>query len=137
LAFLVANGAKWQIAHYDCKPSLAKELQDKGKALVEKEKAQLEAECAKMAAAKALKEKLGIDFDGAKCVKSAQLAWSDEYDYEASYSGEGTDDDFRQALYQGEESSYGALRWSGGRKLNKLDRDAKIVGWHQSIRLAD
>lgn len=75
-----------------------------------------------------------------------QHAWSDTslYEHAIRYDGEITPDveaAIRKAWYAAKSnqatSSWGALRWSGGRSIDSIDRERKVIIACETVCLCD
>src|SRR5574343_868591 len=134
-------GSGWATAHFDCEPEYAAPLVAAINAEKKKQadayEAQKAAQAVATAAHEALLSKLGIDFKTAVDVKYEQHAWNDYSEWSCPFVGEGTDEEFAQAIRTPAQSSYGKLRWSNGRSLVSVDRVNKLVRMSESVSLCD
>ena len=96
-----------------------------------------EKQIALIAERKALIEKLGLKLDSPFDVKTTQGAWNDISEWKVSFTGSGSDEEFRKAIATPSESLYGQLRASGGQCLDEVNRESKYVRISESVMLCD
>lgn len=141
IAILLPNDAKWKTAHMECQPKLADPFMAED-ILREQEAAAAELAKEQAAAEKAAKKallaaKLGIDFKTVLESSTKQYSWNDHSEWAHPFTGDGTDDEFREMVQTPAQSSWGQLRWSNGVCLVKVDREAKKVYLSESVSLCD
>ncbi len=72
-----------------------------------------------------------------KVVEHRAEAYGDAYVYEAPFSGEFSEVEARELVWKPRESSWGALRWSGGASLCGFDLDRKVVKVSEYVAMCD
>jgi len=131
----------WAIGCRSCFPAESAGLfaaRDAKNAKALADMAALEARRAQLVAdRKALIEKLGLCFDSPFDSKTKMHAWSDYTEWKIPFNGDGTDDEFRQAISTPAQSLSGALRASGGCGLVSINREEGYVVLGESTNLCD
>ena len=92
---------------------------------------------AAIAERKALIEKLGLCLDSPFDCKTTQGSWNDYSEWKVPFNGDGTNDEFRQAVQTPRQSLYHSLRASQGVQLLEVNKAEGYVVLGESVSLCD